>query len=270
MVEALPGRALVRDIAHQTDGAVGEAVGDVDDAAMGVVGPLIGAVRRWIDDIGQSHGWGDPFAAGLIAKPFVALPVVVVAIGDEGVAEGANGASGVVIAAQGPKGLVLVGVVPPQVNDAPGMEVMIDEVQDLIIPQAGIADDSLDMEVGVEGRQLEEQGGHGICFRLVGRAEVVQEDQTEATERVHPLDRQAAIAVNPFASLGRGGGVVSRLIGVGGGLVGAGVPDETGLRIAGGGIAAGGGTITALTPFRARRAGSRGGGGSGLVAGVGG
>jgi len=71
--------------------------------------------------------------------------------------------------------------------------------------------------------QLAEQGGYGVLFVLVGGAEVIEEDQAEAAQRLDKLQGEAAIAagelhpIDPFALAGFALGVgrfrgISRLV----------------------------------------------------------
>ena len=58
VVELLPGVPTDKNISDQADRSIGETFSDVDDAAMGVVGELVRAVRRRINDFREAD-FGD-------------------------------------------------------------------------------------------------------------------------------------------------------------------------------------------------------------------
>ena len=108
VVDAFPGWSAHGDVPYQADGAILEALLQVDELAVrtGEVGAL---VRRAGSSFDGSDG-GSAVAAGVEAGPLVTLAVEVEAVGFEGVAEGTDGAALVVVATQGPEGSVLVGL----------------------------------------------------------------------------------------------------------------------------------------------------------------
>jgi hypothetical protein len=122
------------------------------------------------------------------AGPFVAVAFEIEAVGFEGVAEGADGAALVVVAADGPLGLVLIGGVCAEIDDPPGMEVGIDEVKDHIVAEGSVTGDGVDAQVGVEGVELEQQGSGRVLLALVGGQEIIEQNQAETAGGVSQLN----------------------------------------------------------------------------------
>ena len=89
-----------------------------------------------------------------------------------------------IVAAQGPEGLVLVGWMGAQVDDPSGVEVGVDSVEEDVVAQARISGDGVYLQVGVEDGELEQQSGGGILLSVAGGQEVVEQDQAEAADRV--------------------------------------------------------------------------------------
>jgi len=116
VVEAFPGRSADGEVTHQADGAVGEALTDVDNASMRVVGGLIGALDRWVGDAVEGDLGGCAMQAGVLADPLVAMAGGIEAIGGEGIAKGAHRAALVIVAAERPQAFVLIGDMGTQVD----------------------------------------------------------------------------------------------------------------------------------------------------------
>ena len=118
--------------------AAGEAFGHVDDESMRAVRGGMGALDRGVVSIGEGDKGLFASTAGLLADPLMASTGSVEAIGAEGIAEGADGAAVIIIAAQDPEVLVPIGGMSAEVDQAAGMKVMIDGVQDDVIAKASI------------------------------------------------------------------------------------------------------------------------------------
>ena len=101
---------------------------------------------------------------GMLADPFVALSGWIEAIGGEGVAVGADGAAHVVIAANRPEGLVLIGGMSAEVDESPSMEVMEDGMQEGVIAEGGISGHSVDVEGGEMAMELAQESSGGLIL----------------------------------------------------------------------------------------------------------
>ena len=180
MVDPFPGGRADGDVTDEADGVIGlEAFLDVDDLTEGMVREEVGALVREIGESFDADERVGAVGAGLSTEPLVTLAVEVEAIGGEGVAEAANGAALVVVAAEGPEGLVAVGGMGAQVDDPAGVEMGVDDVEDDIVAAGGIAHDVGDVEAGVEGNELKQLGGEGILLACVGRGEMVEQSEVE-------------------------------------------------------------------------------------------
>jgi hypothetical protein len=126
VVDPLPGGGAEGDIAHEADGAVGEAFTDIENATVRMVWAEIGALIRRIVRVLQVNGGRSAIEAGAITEPLVPLTIEVEAVGSEGVTEGADRVPFGIIAADRPEGLVFVGVVGAEINNAPGTERTVD------------------------------------------------------------------------------------------------------------------------------------------------
>jgi hypothetical protein len=67
-----------------------------------------------------------------------------------------------------------------QINEAPGLEDLVDGLQDRLLAKGRVSGHSLYLEGRVPLRELAEQGSHGFRFREIGRLDVVGEDEAEA------------------------------------------------------------------------------------------
>jgi hypothetical protein len=137
MVETLPGGYADRDVAYQADRVVSEPLPEVEDASAGAVGSLKGTRVGRVGHSVQADEGRSPVEASLGTEPFVALTVGIEAIGGEGIAEGTNGATFVVVAPDGPQAFVPVGVVGAQVDDPFGAK-LVDSAQDEVVAKAGV------------------------------------------------------------------------------------------------------------------------------------
>jgi len=174
VVDAFPGWGVHRDVSHQADGAILKALVYVDELAVrtGEVGAL---VRRVSSPLDRGDG-GSTVATGLEAGPLVTLAVEVEAVGLEGIAEGTDGTALVIVATQGPEGLVLVGLVGAQVDDPSGVEFGVDSVEEDVVAQALVSGHGVYFQVGVEDGELEQQSSSGNLLSGIGGQEVVEQD----------------------------------------------------------------------------------------------
>ena len=108
------------------DGAVSEAFADIGNATVRMVWAEIRALIRRVVDVLQVNGGRSASEAGAITEPLVPLAIEVEVVGSDGVTEGADGASFGIIAADRPEGLVFVGVVGAEIDNAPGTARIVD------------------------------------------------------------------------------------------------------------------------------------------------
>jgi len=187
VIEAFPGGRTDGDVTHEADGVIGETFTHVDDLSVGMISGLKGALVGWIEGTVHGGDGGEVLETSLITEPFVALAVRIEAVGGEGVAEGTDRASFVVVAADRPQRLVLVRRMGTQVNDAFGAE-LVDRAQEDVVAQASVAGDRVWLEVRVEGSKLKQEGRGRVFLSLVGGLEIIQQDDVEATGRVGQLE----------------------------------------------------------------------------------
>jgi hypothetical protein len=109
VIELFPGGAADGQIASEPNGAIGEALADIDDLAVGMGVSLEGTFGGRVEGrIEADQGFG-PVAAGLLTAPLVALTAGIKAVGGKGLAEGAQGPAAVVVATQEPVGFIGIG-----------------------------------------------------------------------------------------------------------------------------------------------------------------
>jgi hypothetical protein len=135
-------------------------------------------------------------------EPFVATFVEVEAVGGEGVAEGADRATLVIIATEKLLGLVAVGSMGTQTEHTAGLEKIVNDAQDTGIAEGGVTDDIFDVQRGVEGRELEELGSEGDFLAGVGRREVIEQDDMEAAGGIGEEERETGISIAGQALFG--------------------------------------------------------------------
>ena len=75
VVEFFPGGRAHGEISGQADGPIGKVFPQVEDAAMGVVGLLVRAIREWIDYVRDVHHGIGALQTSLATNPFGALGV---------------------------------------------------------------------------------------------------------------------------------------------------------------------------------------------------
>jgi len=104
----------------------------------------------------------------------VTLAVEVEAVGGEGIAVWADRAAPVVLAADGPERFVAVRLVRMQGDDPPGIQITVHDAQHDVVAEGSIPGHGIDVEVGLEGEELEQLGSERDLLPLVGGQEVVE------------------------------------------------------------------------------------------------
>jgi hypothetical protein len=155
VIDTLPRGRAHRDVTHQTHRSVFETLADVDDLAIGVrVWGGMGALRRRIGDVLDEDEGLLAVETYLTAEPFVSAALSVEAVGGEGVAVRADGAPLVVVATHGPLRLVVVGGMGAKVDDAAGVEMVVDHAEEHLVTEASVTGDGFDAQRRIEGREL--------------------------------------------------------------------------------------------------------------------
>jgi hypothetical protein len=107
-----------------------------------------------------------------------------------------------------------------------------------IVTEASVTGHSIDTERRIEAWELAQQSRSGVLLTLVGRQEIVEEDDTETAPGIGELERDATIAKVEFTfalmELVRIGGAIRAVVG----LIGPCVPNRASLGIAGMGLTA--------------------------------
>ena len=81
-------------------------------------------------------------------------------------------------------------MVTTQVNNAASVQVMIDNGQDQVGAESGIASDEVHVQGRIKDGQLLEQGSHWWWFWFIGGTKVIEQDHTEAALGVDQEDRE--------------------------------------------------------------------------------
>ena len=181
VIEGLPGRRTHGDIADQAQRAVGEGFGNIDHPSMPVLLGLIGTFGGRVADLRQGNTGRKTFEAGFVAGPFLAGTLAVIAEGGEGVAERAKRTAAVVVTAGHPLLVVPVGGVGPAVDHPAGCQGGIHGMQEEIEAVGRISGNGIDMQVRVIWLELQQKCGGRQVFMQIGRAEIIQQGQAEAT-----------------------------------------------------------------------------------------
>ena len=135
-------------------------------------------------------------------EPLVAAFFEVEAVGGEGIAEGADGTTFVVIATEEPLGLVSVSLVSTQIDHAAGSEEIVNDAQDRGIAEGGVTGDIFDVQGGMEGGKLEELGGKRNLLTSVGGGEVVEQDDVETASGIDEEKWEAGVPIARVSLLG--------------------------------------------------------------------
>jgi hypothetical protein len=183
MIQGFPRRGADGYIPHQTQGAILEAFADVEDLAVRQARVLVGALRGWVACVPQADYRFDAPLASLTTEPLVALTLGIEPVGGESIAKGTQGASAIIVAAKWPPALVLVGLVGAEVDHPSGLQ-FVDGVQEDVEAKAGIAHDSVEVQVGIEELQLQEKGGGWHVLLAVRCLKVLEQAQVKAADRV--------------------------------------------------------------------------------------
>jgi hypothetical protein len=133
--------------------------------------------------------------ANAATEPLVAAFFEVEAIGGEGIAEGTDRATLVVITPERPKRLVVVGLMGTQTDRAAGFEKIVNDAQDRGIAEGGVTGDVFDVQSGMEGGKLEELGGERNLLTSVGGGEVVEQDDVETAGGIGEEKWEAGVSI---------------------------------------------------------------------------
>lgn len=129
---------------------------------------------------------------------------------------GADRAPMIVIAARGPLGFVPVGFMAAAIDHAAGLQCGIDGMQIGFKTEPGISGHGIHLQIGIMGLELQKQTSRGNIFMPIRRAYIVQQGDTETSERIRQAQRQAAVVIAGFAACMFGcirvGGVVLGLL----------------------------------------------------------
>jgi hypothetical protein len=121
MVEGFPHRAAHQDIAHQAGRTVGKALTHIKDETSGAMRGKVGAIGWWLGDSIKGNNWFCTVTTGSVTEILSSLPLSIIAIGGEAIAERTKRSSFVVVTTQYPIMGVFVRLVATQVNDAAGV-----------------------------------------------------------------------------------------------------------------------------------------------------
>jgi hypothetical protein len=139
MVEGFPHGAAQQDIAHQAIRAVGKTFAYIKDEASGAVGGKVGAIARRPEYGLEVYQRLPTSVTAAVTEILASLPLGIKAIGDKAIAERTKRSSFVVVTTQYPIVGVFVRLVATQVNNAASVQVMIDDGQDQVGAEGGIA-----------------------------------------------------------------------------------------------------------------------------------
>ncbi len=179
-------------------------------------------------------GWGTP-GARLAANPFGLVALVVVAVAVQAVAmRTERGAVFIEAAPQTGQRIIIPGVMA-QLDGAQGFEVLVDEGQDLRIAFAGVPQHFADGESGETLQQLLETGDGQQVVVAVGRCERTAQRPEGQQAIIDDIEGLGFVAEMMFATglRGRCHPAAGRM-GAASRLVGTGVIDIGGLRVASG------------------------------------
>lgn len=143
MIKGLPGGAVHQDIPGQATRVIGKPFTYIQNEAVGADRREVGAIARWL---GHSIEGDDRFcslATDPVTEILALLPLSIITIGREAIAKRTKRASFIVVTTQQPVVGVFVRIVDMEVDDAAGAQVMIDDVQDQVGAEGGIASDGV-------------------------------------------------------------------------------------------------------------------------------
>ncbi len=103
----------------------------------------MGAIGWWLGYGIKGNNWYSILATGSVTEILTPLPLGIIAIGGKAIAKRTKRSSFVVVTTQNPVVGVFVRLVATQVNDAAGVQVMIDDGQDQVGAEGGVASDGI-------------------------------------------------------------------------------------------------------------------------------
>ena len=271
MVERFPHGAADPDITNQTDGTIGKALAHIEEEAVGAVGVEVGTrkgrLRHRVEGDHRFCALGASAATEILAT----LALGIIAISSEAIAERTEGSALVIVAPQQPVVWILVGFMGTQVKDTTSPQMLVGNAEDQIRAKGGVTSEDIDVEGGIQVRELCEQSRYRGWFRLVGGTKIISEDDAETSTGLNQKQGEGSITVDE-ATPARF--LLERVFGfvrAGVRLVAPLVNDKSRLSITGGGetTSAGAGEGVTATPLFAFCLGWTGAGflnGGGLIA----
>jgi len=259
VVEGFPHGAADSHIANQADGTIGKALAHIEQEAAGAVGVEVGASEGRLGDRVEGDHRFCALGARAATEILATLALGIIAISSEAIAERTEGSALVIVAPQQPVVWILVGFMGTQVQDTTSLQVMVGNAEDQIGAEGGVTSEDIDIEGGIQVRELCEQSRYRGWFGLVGGTEIISEDETEASAGLNQKQGQGAITVDEATPTRFLFVRVFGFVGTGVRLVAPLVNDKSRLRITGGGVttSAGAGegvTVAPLFAFRLSRA----------------
>ena len=107
----------------------------------------------------------------------------------------------VVIATGGPLSFVPVSFMTATIDHSPGLNCGIDGMKKGFKTEPGISGHGIHLQIRVMALELQKQASTGNIFMSVSRAHIVQQGDTETSERISQTQRQAAVAITGFATV---------------------------------------------------------------------
>ena len=99
----------------------------------------------------------------MVAAPFAAMSLGIETVGGQSVAEGADGATLVIVAAGYPAQFILVVLMASQIND-PFDALLVESGKDNVDSKIGVASEDVNVQGGVESVALLDESGDGGRF----------------------------------------------------------------------------------------------------------
>jgi len=143
MVEGFPHRAAHQNIPNQAVRAISEGFRHVKNKPSGAIRGKVGAIGWWLGNGLKGNNGFYILTTDTVTEILTALPLGIIAIGDKAITKRTKRSSFVVVTTQNPIEGVFVGLVTTQVNDAASVQVMIDDGQDEVGTEGGIASDGV-------------------------------------------------------------------------------------------------------------------------------
>jgi hypothetical protein len=143
VVEGFPHGAANQDIAHQAAGTVGKTLSNIKDETSAAVGGKVGTSARRLGHGLKLYHRLRALGTDAVTEVLASLTFSVIAIGSEAIAEWTQGTTLMVVTAQQPVVGVFVRFVTTQVNNSAGVQVTVDNAQDQVGAEGGVAGDSV-------------------------------------------------------------------------------------------------------------------------------